>query len=390
MLLSHVFAENPCQAVGGIVCGTTNLGSLLIDNCGMSQCGTALDVNAGGGITIPTIYATNTFFDTGNYGCRFRGTGTIARCLFSTCWFSSAVFSGFTIEQASIDGLDFEQCHFFGNAGYGINASGGGTRWSVNPGCRFAGNTTGGISIAPSSGANSQVRVVGSVIGPSAVFGANGVGITIAAGTYTSLFIALNDVSGNTGAGIIDNSTTVGTKVIKDNIGGVILGGVATLAATVTQAAATEIQVIGTAIPAGVLQVGSTYRLHAFGQATVTTAAGTITFRVRIGTTTLTGAIVASIANTDVVGTLVDFHLIGLFTVRSIGAAGTVIGMLFQNNQGVTGLSATTNQGSSPGVAPVAQAINTTVANLIELTVQISATTSGPVSFYVAAIEAVK
>jgi hypothetical protein len=389
LYFNHVFAENPCQATAGIAC-STNLGSLLIDNSGMSQCGITLDLNPGAGVTIPTVYVSNTFFDTGTYGVRFRGSGSIYRCLFVNSWFSSHTNHGASIEQANVDGIDWINCHFFGNSGWGIYASGGGTRWSVNGGCKFAGNTSGAVYIAPSVNSNSQVRITGNTLGPTAAFGANGVGVQIAAGTYTSLTIQQNDVSGNTGAGIIDGSTAVGTKIIKDNIGAMVQGGVVALTTASQAATTTEAQVVGYTIPAYALQIGTTFRIRVIGQDTTTTAAGTATFRLRIGTASLTGAIAASFANTSVVGTAIGFTLEIIATVKAIGASGGIEAIGIQQNSAATGLTATATVFSpANGTAPANTAVNTTVQNVLEFNMLTSATTSLP-TVYLAEIEVIR
>ena len=388
-MVEYINAENPCQAIGGIVLNGAS--SIRIQNCSISQCGVALDVNPGPGVTIPSIYVSNCYFDSSLYGIRLRGSGTgsIYRSHFVNTWACSALYSGVSFETANIDGVDFVNCDFLGNGTYGVNATGGGGQgWSLDT-CRIAGNATAGVGLAPNASANLVARIHDCTIGPTGAFGANGVGISVAAGTYARLFIQNNDLSGNTGAGIVDNSTTVAIKDFGSNLGGTLLGGVAAVVANVALGSTTELQIVGTVLPAGALQPGTTFRLRALGQTTVSVS-GTITFRLRIGPTTLSGNVIASIANTTVNGTAIGFAVEVIATVRAIGVSGSIDGMMLQTNTAATGLTATPNAvGPANGAAPVAQPVNTTVANILEFTAQTSTTNSTP-TFYLAEIEIVK
>lgn len=117
-------------------------------------------------------------------------------------------------------------------------------------------------------------------------------------------------------------------------------------------------------IPSYTFVVGSVYRITAW--ATVTsTVANAVTVRVRVGPTTLAGAIVTSTnptATTTASNDSVRFE--AAFTVRSEGPAGTVSGAIsFVANE-----SQPFTNGHRAGVDTGTTTIDTTVANLIELT----------------------
>lgn len=119
----------------------------------------------------------------------------------------------------------------------------------------------------------------------------------------------------------------------------------------------TETVVLSYTATADELRAGTTFRFKAFCTQTGTNVA-TPTIRVRVGTTTLTGNIAATL--TGVTGATADPSIIeGLVTVRTGGAGGTVIGGLAQTKNGVL---------AAVNMLTATVAVDTTVANLIELT----------------------
>ena len=123
----------------------------------------------------------------------------------------------------------------------------------------------------------------------------------------------------------------------------------------------TEAVVISATIPAGTLQAGDTFQIIAGGVHTNDTLSAVGTYQIRIGPTTLTGAIAAAgtLAYGAAPRTNVEFVLTASVTIRSTGASGTAIGAL-----GTTFIvAANTN-----GAVTSAVTVDTTVANLIELT----------------------
>lgn len=143
----------------------------------------------------------------------------------------------------------------------------------------------------------------------------------------------------------------------------------------------TETVVVSKACTASELTVGMTFAFRAFATRAGTTSAQEI-IRVRIGPTTLTGNIAGTL--TPPASTLaVPISIEGLLTIRTAGAGGTAIGSLMREQH----LAAVTiTPAISPSTATVA--VDTTVANLIELTF-ISANAANTYTFRNAAINRV-
>lgn len=146
----------------------------------------------------------------------------------------------------------------------------------------------------------------------------------------------------------------------------------------------TQTRVIGTTIPANGLIAGTTYRIVAYGTADNTGAsARALTLRVRCGPTTLTGNIageripnILSTANGE--GFRVEFT----FTVRTAGASGTCIA----NGQTSGSSTAPLNSGIFVSNTTSTVAVDTTVANVLELTA-VTGHASATANFTVATIE---
>ena len=160
--------------------------------------------------------------------------------------------------------------------------------------------------------------------------------------------------------------------------------------ATITAASAainsTETVLASLSLPASSIKAGHSYRIRASGVCT-STVANASNFRVRIGTTTLTGAIAAVVTPTAAVsGTNIPFSVDLIVTVRTIGASGTAIGSGTLLNNGVTGVSAAA---VVVGQVTTAITVDSTVANLLELTYQAAAVTT-TCTFHNAVIEIVR
>ena len=123
--------------------------------------------------------------------------------------------------------------------------------------------------------------------------------------------------------------------------------------------------VVASATVASGLVAGSTFSVKGYGRLTSGAAGGSSIFRFRIGPTTLTGNIAATltIANAALV-TDAPFKLEILVTVRTNGATGTVIGNIAVNG-GVTGAFTAVADVSANASTVV---VDTTVSNLIEFT----------------------
>jgi len=151
----------------------------------------------------------------------------------------------------------------------------------------------------------------------------------------------------------------------------------------------TETQVVGLTIAAGTLTVGSTYRIRAAGVYTSGVTPGTGTWRIRIGTTTLTGNIACSVAPAQIASlTNAPFTFEALVTVRAIGAAGTIIGECWVGGAPASGANHSFSNGTIQvpivGSATTATvAVDTTVAEILELT-YISGNAGTTATFHVA------
>jgi hypothetical protein len=127
----------------------------------------------------------------------------------------------------------------------------------------------------------------------------------------------------------------------------------------------TETVVTNFSMPAGFMEAGTTFRIKAFGRLTSGATPGSSIFRCRIGTTTLTGNIPATL--TLVNGTLVTaqpFTVEILVTVRTNGGSGTAIG-----NVEVMGgtVGAFTVAGAISAISATVT-VDTTATKLVEFT----------------------
>jgi hypothetical protein len=148
--------------------------------------------------------------------------------------------------------------------------------------------------------------------------------------------------------------------------------GLGSLSATTGGITTTETQVKGITIPADTLVVGSVYKIEAWATMT-STAANVVTFRMRLGPTTLTGTVVDSINPTATTTASTDsFKVEALLTVRSVGATGTVTGgvSMFGGASQPFAVATRIDQLSSTVT------IDTTVANILEFTAQTAAGTT--------------
>lgn len=149
-----------------------------------------------------------------------------------------------------------------------------------------------------------------------------------------------------------------------------------------------QAQVVSCALPANFMQAGTTFRVTASGTVTTSSTPGNDTFRVRIGTTTLTGNIAATVvaaANASI--TAQNFYLEFLVTVRTAGATGSVVGQgIVWSENATTGAFTAINV---IGMTTSTVAVDTTAAKVIELTALTGASSSS-VTVENAAIEVVK
>lgn len=203
----------------------------------------------------------------------------------------------------------------------------------------------------------------------------SGTGSTLTIDNNVVTYAKMQDVSatsrvlGRATAGSGDIEELTGTQVAA------MLPAASASIASAVAIANTETVVVSYTAAANTLAAGTTFRVKAFCSQAGTNAA-TPTIRIRIGTTTLTGNIAATL--TGAIGSsAVPSHFEGLITIRTTGSSGTVIG-------GLTQLKSAVAVATNTLTATVA--VNTTVQNLIELTF-ISGQSSNTYTFQVASIE---
>lgn len=126
-------------------------------------------------------------------------------------------------------------------------------------------------------------------------------------------------------------------------------------------------------IPANTLRVGSVIRITILGTNT-SSAANATTFRVKLGAagTTADTTVASAAVTSATTGTNIPFKIVIEFTVRAIGASGSLIGSMTVTNTGITGIAAVTN--TIVELTPVA--FSTTIDNYITLTHQTAAATT--------------
>lgn len=379
--IRKVVGDNGSNLTGFAGVRIVQTASLLMSDCSLIHGTSAMSIEPTVGLTVPSIEVVNTFFDTSTTGLSVTGAGTPARCKFTNCWFSSHTADGVTLNNANIQGFTFVNCDFYGNAN-GINALAA-TDWCVMD-SRIAGNTTTGVKTT--AGAAHSFMLLGNTIGSTGVFGVNALGINIQTGAYAAYKIKDNiGLENNTTKGITDSGTVANQiqKDVSDNLGATIKGGISATTATSGAINTTETIVAGglaingatAVIPANSLQIGTTIKITMNGTCT-STAANVSTFTLRMGTAGTTADASVATAATSVAatsGTNIGFTATMLFTVRTIGATGTIVGAMTVSNTGITGISANNSQ-SIPLTATAT--LNTTTANYIEVTYKSAATTT--------------
>lgn len=148
----------------------------------------------------------------------------------------------------------------------------------------------------------------------------------------------------------------------------------------------TETVVLNSSIAADLMVAGTTFRVTAFGRLTSGGTGGSSIFRLRIGTTTLTGNIPTSLTIVNANNaTNAPFWLLAMATVRTAGAGGTIIGEL-QAWGGLT-VPPFTLAGDVTATSGTV-ALDTTAVKLFELT-YISGNAGTTATFEVVSIEIV-
>lgn len=164
------------------------------------------------------------------------------------------------------------------------------------------------------------------------------------------------------------------------------LNGPAVLSAATGNITTSQTKVVSYTIAANTLAVGDIFMVQAMGVCTSSTST-VVTFRIRLGTTTLTGNIaVASNPTANNTAAADPFWLSGMVTVRSIGSSGTVHGgMTLNAGTQPFGAATRTASGDPAGNSTSTVVLDTTATKLIELTAVTAAGTTS-VNFTQAAI----
>ncbi len=167
-------------------------------------------------------------------------------------------------------------------------------------------------------------------------------------------------------------------------------GGMASNIANVTVAnTATETQLIGFTVPTASLTAGMFFRIEIGGFSGDTLAYPTMTWRIRMGTSSLSGAILDTLVLTpSSVGTSRPWMFHGFGTIRTTGQSGSAIASRSLIGGGI-GAFATAQVRQGTIITP--QTVDCTVANILEVTFQWSAAhVKNTLSCYNAVIEIVK
>ena len=214
--IDGVVTGSPVSPSAGIYISGASVQDVTITNCNLMATGAALYIDAQSGTVIPSVFASNCFFDGSDVGARIRATdgGIVIRCTFTQCWFSSHTTNGVEIQLVGtgvVDGIDFIGCQFFLNTGKGISVGGGAKNIQLL-GCSMANNDT-GIQF---EGNTTNASVIGCRIGDTHGFSGNSSGIVQLGTAPVNLVISSNNISGNTLA-LNDQGSTL-TKVAR-NIG---------------------------------------------------------------------------------------------------------------------------------------------------------------------------
>lgn len=215
MVLDEVLMDstlNP-KPIAGI--NVHNCGDLTITGSEIIRQENGLLLNPNAGETCASVWVTDSFFDTcGSYGVLYAPNGgSIVRSRFIGCWMSSAGIRGVSFNGASgtINGVDFTDCHVFGNTQDGFYLFQGA---AINiEGCEISGNGAAGVSIG---GTISQFIISGCLIGLSGGFGGNQYGVFLG-GSNLRFIISNNIIIGNTAQNIA-NPNSAGNWLVTNNI----------------------------------------------------------------------------------------------------------------------------------------------------------------------------
>ncbi len=254
-------------------------------------------------------------------------------------------------------------------------ATGDGLIYSPGPGrvallsTLILANTSGSLVTGISLGINGSSATAGNQIVSSISIPANGIAILNQNG------LSVNDSNGN----------------VYQTVAPVTIGGIASIVAASAGINTVETQVVGQTFGAGFFNVGTTLEIEAYGTMT-STVDNVVTFNIRVGPTTLTGNIPATLAvhcGNSGTTTTAAFVLKVRIVVRTIGASGTVYayGTVISLDSGAAVTQALAL--ATELFTPTSRALDTTVANTAELCF-VSAATTSTATFQAATVAIVK
>lgn len=362
IVMDNTYTSKPVSGIEIQACGV-----VLMSHCQWIRAQNGCRINP----AVAGCYSVNaikTYFDNCiTTGATIIGSTAVQRAKFGECSFSStSAGSGFVANNVNASEIDINQSNAY------LSTPGSGFLFTACAdfklsGCRAAQNAGDGIAITASTPAPS-FRIMDCIIGSEVggLTGNTGAGIRVNAGTYATYTIVNNDLSGNTGAALVDGGTVAdpNQKQISGNTGLSVAPTPSVSAATISGTAETVMTAYGGRIylPANSLLVGTTFKLESYVIITATTP--TILPRIRLGTagTTADTQVVATGATSETTGS--PCRIIGYVTIRSIGSGGTAVG----NIEIDAGTMSRTTQTATV-------AVNTTVANYLSFTLTASGTT---------------
>lgn len=212
----------------------------------------------------------------------------------------------------------------------------------------------------------------------------SGVSLAVNGTAATSTFQVLSSVTIPANGSLVYHSQGLAIRDVNGNLptASVLCGSSVAASAAI---AATETQVVACTMAANTMAAGTTFRITAAGKTTA--VSGGQVFKVRVGTTTLTGTIAATVTPTANAVTAQSFWLEFLVTVRTAGTAGTVVGQgVLHGTDVTTGAWTTLN---IIGITTSSVAVDTTAAKVVELTA-ITGNADTTITFQNAAIQVVR
>lgn len=356
IVMSNPPASKPSAGINILVTGHASL-----KRCNVTSCNYGLYVNPGASSDVNYLFIDHCLFDScGAAGAYFYASNATAARIRSVMsvnsWYSgSAANYGIQFNTAGgtsiLDALSFIGCRILNNYQHGVYIQAG-TNISFTD-CTIAGNgqqtinTYDGINIAAGV---SSIQVMNCKIGQAGTAtNQQRYAINVAAGASAGLVFAYNDCQPNgtlgTNGYIQLGAITGGGNVIINNLPVIPRSfgrarTAATSAITTTETIVTDTTAFFNRLMANGVSPGNHIRFTVTGTTTISTAAGTSQWRVRVGTnnTTADGVVLDSAAiTTGGVGGPVAFRLTVDLSIRTVGGSGTIYGTFNFNQDATTG-----------------------------------------------------